>query len=225
MTFSISARCADTGMLGIAVTSSSICVAARCGVWVRAGAGVVATQNITDPRLGSIGLHLLAEGYCARTVIKELVAAGAYPEVRQLAVVDSDGLTAHHSGSGTLGAHRVVEGKGCVAAGNILASDKVPEAMVEAFTGGAGEHLAERLVRGLEAGLAAGGEEGDVRSAGVYVVASHVFPIVDLRVDWHDAPIAELRRVWELYRPQMADYLTRALEPTAAPSYGVPGDP
>lgn len=224
MTFSISARCPRTNMFGIAVTSSSICVAARCGVWARAGAGVIATQNITDPRLGTIGLDLLARGYSAQAAIDQMVASNAHPEFRQLAAVDQDGRTAHFSGSGTLGANRVVEGDGCVAAGNILSSKEVPAMMVEAFGAAPDGHLAERLVQGLEAGLAAGGEEGDVRSAGVYVVHRHAFPIVDARVDWHDAPIAELRRVWELYEKEMDAYVIRAIDPAQAPRYGVPGD-
>ena len=224
MTFSISARCSRTGMFGIAVSSSSICVAARCGVWARAGAGVVATQNVTDPRLGAIGLELLARGYSAQAAIDQMVASNAYPAFRQLATVDQDGHTAHYSGSKTLGTHRVVEGGGCVAAGNILASDDVPAMMVEAFEASPGAHLAERLVQGLEAGLAAGGEQGEVRSAGVTVVERHAFAIVDLRVDWHDTPIAALRRLWTLYEPQMSDYLMRAIDPTQAPTYGVPGD-
>ena len=176
MTFSISARCARSGAFGIAVSSSSICVAARCGVWARAGAGVVATQNVTDPALGALGLN------------------------------------------------RVAEGSGCVAAGNILATEAVPAKMVAAFEASSDHHLAECLLRGLEAGLEAGGEQGEVRSAGLYVVGSHVFPLVDLRVDWHDAPIAELRGLWRLYEPQMEAYLGRALDPERAPSYGVPGD-
>ena len=211
-------------MFGIAVSSSSICVASRCGVWARAGAGVVATQNVTDPRLGAIGLDLLAKGDGAQSVITRMVAAGDYPEYRQLAVVDQKGGTAHYAGANTLGLNRVVEGGGCVAAGNILASDNVPAMMVEAFEASPEAHLAERLLMGLEAGLAAGGEEGEVRSAGLYVVASHVFPLVDLRVDWHDQPIDELRRLWRLFEPEMEAYLTRALDPTKAPSYGVPGD-
>ena len=64
-----------------------------------------------------------------------------------------------------------------------------------------------------------------MRSAGIYVVDRQVWPICDLRVDWHDAPIAEIRRVWEVFEPQMADYVTRAIDPTQAPSYGVAGDP
>lgn len=224
MTFSLSARCARSGAFGIAVSSSSICVAARCGVWARAGAGVVATQNVTDPALGALGLDLLARGMAAQSAIEEMVASNAYPEYRQLAAVDRDGGTAHYSGAKTLGLNRVAEGSGCVAAGNILAAEAVPAKMVAAFQASSDHHLAERLLSGLEAGLEAGGEQGDVRSAGLYVVGNHVFPLVDLRVDWHDAPIAELRGLWRLYEPQMEAYLTRALDPERAPSYGVPGD-
>jgi len=225
MTFSITARCMRTGMFGIAVSSSSPCVAARCGVWARAGVGAVATQNVTDPRLGHLGLDLLARGYGAKAVIDDLVRAGAYPEYRQLAVVDVQGHTAHHSGARTLGTHRVVAAPGAIAAGNLLATPKVPQAMIDAFAAAPDDHLAERLLASLEAGLAAGGEEGDVRSAGLYVVDRQVFPLADLRVDWHDRPIAELRRVWAVYEPQMIDYRNRALDPGQAPSYGVAGDP
>lgn len=223
MTFSLVARCPRTGMFGVAVTSSSVCVASRCS-WARAGVGAIATQNVTDPRLGYLGLSLLAQGHGAKAVLEMLVKAGPYPEYRQLAIVDGDGRSAHCSGAETLGVHAVVEGEGCVAAGNLLATQGVPRAMVEGFMRGPKEHLAERLLRALEAGLEAGGEIGDVRSAGLYVVDRYVWPMVDLRVDWHDEPIAELRRLWDTYRPQMEDYLTRALNPPAAPSYGVPGD-
>src|SRR5262249_52419019 len=101
MTFSLIARCGRTGMFGIVVSSSSPCVAARCGVWVRAGIGAVATQNITDPRLGHLGLALLEQGFGAASVLARLVEAGAYPAFRQLLVIDQDGRTAHHSGAKT----------------------------------------------------------------------------------------------------------------------------
>ena len=98
--------------------------------------------------------------------------------------------------------------------------------MTAAFADNAGEHLAERLLRSLEAGLAAGGEEGPVRSAALLVYHEQSFPLVSLRCDWDDHdPIRVLRRLWTDYRPQMAAYLARAIDPTAAPSYGVPGDP
>jgi uncharacterized Ntn-hydrolase superfamily protein len=154
-----------------------------------------------------------------------MIEGGAYPEYRQLTVVDQDGRTAHHSGAKTLGRHAAAEGAGCVAAGNLLADPRVPGAMVNAYAADGSAHLAERLMRALEAGLAAGGEDSPVRSAGLYVVDRQVWPICDLRVDWHDDPIAELRQVWAVYRPQMADYLMRAIDPTQAPSYGVAGDP
>ena len=96
--------------------------------------------------------------------------------------------------------------------------------MLAAFAESAGEHLVERLVQALEAGLSAGGEEGPVRSAGLVVCDRVEWPIADLRVDWHDEPVPALRAVWEVWRPQMDDYVTRALDPSAAPSYGVPGD-
>ncbi|MDX1432535.1 MAG: DUF1028 domain-containing protein [Gammaproteobacteria bacterium] len=224
MTFSITARCERTGMVGVAVSSSSVCVASRCA-WARAGAGAVASQNVTDPALGQLGLELLARGYAAPAVIDMLVHAGSFPDYRQLAVVDAAGGTAHHSGAKTLGRHAVAEGAGCVAAGNILADQRVPAEMVAAFAAAPSAHLAERLVGALEAGLAAGGEEGDVRSAGVLIAASASWPVVDLRVDWDERPIARLRALWEVYAPQLDDYVTRALDPASAPAYGVPGDP
>ncbi len=223
MTFSITARCPRTGMFGIAITTSSICVASRC-VWARANVGAIATQNITDPRIGSLGLDLMARGFGARAALDQALTAGPYPEYRQVVVIDALGAVAHHSGAKTLGTNNVAVGADCAAAGNLLRSKAVPEAMVAGFGHEPDEHLAERLLQGLEAGLNAGGEVGPVRSAGLYVVDRHPWPICDLRVDWHDAPVAELRRIWGMYRPQMPEYLTRALNPAAAPSYGVLGE-
>jgi uncharacterized Ntn-hydrolase superfamily protein len=224
MTFSLAGRCAETLRIGIVVTSSSPCVASRCA-WARAGAGAVGTQNITDPRLGTLGLDLLQAGHGAAAVRDRLVAAGAFPEYRQLTVIDFDGHTAHHSGERTLGRHAVAEGRDCVAAGNLLASTDVPAAMVRAFEATPGQHLADRLLAAVEAGAAAGGEEGPVRSVGLMVVDRWSWPIVDLRVDWHDAPLEALRQLWDVYRPQMNAYIQRAIDPRDAPSYGVPGDP
>ena len=224
MTFSLLGRCARSGHLGVAVTSSSPCVASRCA-WARAGAGAVASQNVTDPALGDLGLELLARGFGAARVRDLLVQAGDYPDYRQIAVLDTRGASAHHSGARTLGVHATASGDNCVAAGNLLASERVPLAMCETFASDPGAHLVERLLAALEAGEQAGGEEGPVRSAGLKMVDSLVWPTVDLRVDWHDEALAELRRVWEVYAPQAADYRQRALDPTAAPSYGVPGDP
>ena len=225
MTFSITGRCARSGMFGIAVTSSSMAVAARCA-FARAGVGAVATQNITDPRLGPRGLDLMAEGRNASEVLAQLLAEHDFRDYRQLALVDASGGSAVHSGTKTLGCYNTARDSDGVAAGNLLADEAVPDAMLAAFQGAAEQHLAERLLAALEAGLAAGGEEGPVRSAGLLVVDREAWPLVDLRVDWSEAdPIAALAAIWRDWQLQMDDYVTRALDPASAPAYGVPGDP
>ena len=141
-----------------------------------------------------------------------------------MAVVDAQGRTAVFSGSQALGTHNALAGEQCVAAGNLLANTAVIEAMVAAFEYSEG-CLAARLLSALQAGQAAGGEAGSVHSAALSVVDDLTWPIVDLRVDWAEHnPIDELGNLWRAYQPQLQDYLTRALDPTLAPSYGVPGD-
>jgi len=211
-------------MVGCVVSSSSQAVGARC-LHVRVGVGAAASQNITDPRLGPRLLDLLAGGSSPREAIDEVVAEEPNVEYRQLTALDLDGRTAAFSGSNTLGRHAIAEGDGAVAAGNLLADTGAVEAMVEAFERSAGDHLGERLMTALAAGQAAGGEEGAVRAAGLLVAGEVAWPIVDLRVDWHDDPIAELAALWRLWKPQMSSYVTRALDPGAAPSFGVPGNP
>ena len=222
MTLSLAARCAQSGRFGIAVTSSSPAVAARCA-HVRAGVGAAASQNITDPALGQRLLDLLASGLPAPEAIAQLVANTPHAAFRQLTCVDAAGRVASHSGARTLGRHAAAEGTGCVAAGNLLADEGVPEAMVDAFEEAEGD-LGDRLVEALVGGLAAGGEEGPVRSAGLLIAGAVSWPVADLRVDWHGEPVHELAGLWRVWKPQLDDYVTRALDPTQAPSYGVPGD-
>ena len=225
MTFSIAGRCSRTGMLGVAITTSSIAVSARCP-WVRAGVGAVSTQNVTDPRLGPQGLDLLEQGLSAPEAMAKLIADAPNKDFRQVVMVDRAGRTAHWTGANALGTRGVFEGKDCVSGGNLLKHAGVPQAIVEGFEKNSEAALPDRLIAALEAGLASGGEMGPVHSAGVIVVHEQIWPLVDLRVDWaDDNPIAGLRKLWEAYRPQMQDYVTRALNPSAAPSYGVPGDP
>ena len=224
MTFSITARCARSGEFGIAVSSSSPAVAARCA-HARAGAGAVATQNITDPTLGPKGLDLMARGLSATEALAKLRAEATHVEFRQLALVDLAGGTAAFSGARTLGLHRTAEGAGVVAAGNLLASPDVPARMVAAFLAAPDLPLGERLVLAMQAGVAAGGEEGPVHSAGLLVVRDVAWPVADLRVDWDETdPIGRLSDLWSLWAPQMDAYVTRALDPASAPAYGVPGD-
>ena len=223
MTFSIAARCVDTGMFGIAVSSSSPAVAARCA-HARAGVGAFGTQNITDPRLGPAGLDLMAKGASAEQAIAALKQSAPHIAFRQLIAVDANGGTAAHSGDHTLGTHATAQTLNVVAAGNLLKDEEIPAKMVAAFQRAQG-HFGDRLLTAMEAAIAAGGEEGPVHSAGMLIVRDVPWPIADLRVDWADGdPIAELRRLWGIYQPQMEAYVTRALNPTAAPSFGVPGD-
>lgn len=224
MTFSIAGRCARSGMFAIAVSSSSPAVAARCA-HARGTVGAVATQNVTDPSLGPKGLAHLANGLSAAEALSALKRNAAHLEFRQLALIDKEGRTATFSGAKTLGTHMTAEGKDCVAAGNLLKHTGVPAAMVKVFEAGEGGHLAERILAAMQAALQAGGEEGPVKSAGLLLVDKVSWPIADLRVDWHDDPIGELVRLWQLWKPQMGAYLQRAVDPTKAPSYGVPGDP
>ncbi|MCK6449298.1 MAG: DUF1028 domain-containing protein [Alphaproteobacteria bacterium] len=218
MTFSLVARCARTGMTGVALSSSAVVVASRCA-WAAPGVGAVATLHITDPRLGSLGLELLGRGYGAPTVRDALVAtAGAEAPWRQLAVVDRTGRTACFTGARCGPVSATAEGRDCASGCNVVANEGVPRAMVAAFEASAPAlHLAERLLRALEAGLAAGGEHMEERAAGLKVVDREVWPLVDLRVDWHERPVAELRRIWTGYEPHMASYVARALDPDRAP--------
>jgi uncharacterized Ntn-hydrolase superfamily protein len=223
MTFSLVARCAETGMFGVAVSSSSPAVAARC-TYVRAGVGAVASQNITDPTLGTRGLDLMALGASAPETVAVLKATGGFIEYRQVLVVDAAGRTAIHSGGNVLGTWAQASALNVASGGNLLADRGVPQAIVDGFRASTG-HIGDRLIAAMRAGVAAGGEEGPVHSAGMLLVDKVSWPVADLRVDWsEDCPIEALASLWNIYKPQLDAYVARALDPTAAPSYGVPGD-
>ena len=223
MTFSLVARCAQTGQLGMVISSSSPAVAARCA-HVRAGVGVVASQNVTDPALGPLVLDALEQGLPAAQALDAVRNGRAHIDYRQLLVVDRRGGTAIHSGRQVLGIWGEATGRDCAAGGNLLANGEVPAAMIAAFEAASG-HLGDRLIAALRAGLTEGGEAGPVHSAGLKIADRLSWPLVDLRCDWTEAcPIETLATAWEIYKPQMAAYVQRAEDPTQAPSYGVPGD-
>jgi uncharacterized Ntn-hydrolase superfamily protein len=240
-------------MFGVAIASSSPAVAARCA-HARRGAGAVATQNITDPSLGPQILDGLDRGASARVALEDALHSTPFAAYRQLIVVGREGPPVVHSGTKALGVVGSAVGVNAAAAGNLLARADVPAVMVAAFEseGGASDvgaiasfdaasgrsspgalmpfeaeraHFAARLLRALRAGVEAGGEAGPIHSAGLLVVRDVSWPIVDLRVDWaDDNPVATLAALWERYEPQVEDYVRRALDPAAAPSFGVPGD-
>ncbi len=223
MTFSIVARCARTCMFGVAVSSSSPAVAARCA-YAQAGVGAVASQNVTDPTLGTRGLELMARGASAAETIAILRRTGSYIDYRQVLAVDASGLSAIHSGPKALGIWSQARADNVACGGNLLAHDGVPQAMVDAFIASEG-HLGDRIIGAMRAALKAGGEAGPVHSAGMKLVRDVAWPVADLRCDWtDDCPVEQLAAIWELYKPQLDAYVTRAINPTEAPSYGVPGD-
>jgi len=223
MTISIAARCERTGAFGVAISSSSPAVGSRCPN-VRAGVGAVSSQNITDPRLGPALLDALEGGLSAQDALDSISAVATHPEFRQLTVVDATGAAAVFSGAKSLGINAEVTANNVAAAGNMLANDGVIHAMVNSFTSNADKELADRLIGALEAGVAAGGEAGPVHSAAVLVATQVAWPTTNLRVDWDENPIVKLREIYKVWAPQADDYVTRALNPNSAPSYGVPGD-
>ncbi|HVG46743.1 MAG TPA: DUF1028 domain-containing protein [Rubellimicrobium sp.] len=225
MTFSLVARCSRTGMFGMVISSSSPAVAARCS-HARAGVGVVASQNVTDPRLGPRALDLMERGASAEEAVAILRRSGGEAmDWRQVLAVDAQGAAAIHSGRNVLGTWGEARGEGAAAGGNLLAQPGVPQAMLDAFQAAEG-HLGDRLLQALLAGRDAGGEAGPVHSAGLLLVHEQSWPLAELRIDWTaDDPIAAVAAAWAAYKPQMGAYVQRALDPGAAPSYGVPGDP
>ncbi len=216
MTYSVVARCDRTGQLGVATATSDVAVGARVP-WLRTGVGAVVPPHRPDPRLGPRLLDLMAGGATAAEAVDGVRHSSVHADWRQLAAIGT-----HGPGIAWTGAYvdpvgvSVVTAPDHVVAGNILVGDIVGRAASAAFDSSAGLELGERLVRALEAGLAAGGEPEPLRSACLRVHGSEQFPLVDLRVDEHPDPLRELRRLWELYGPAAGEYVSRAIDPDAA---------
>ena len=223
MTLSIAAWDEHTGQLAAAISSSSISVSSRCLHW-RPGVGIALSQNITDPRLGQRMLSLLADGVTVNDSIAATVQSTPWSAYRQLALIDQSGNTGLFTGNAVLGCYSSAQGRHCVAAGNLLDNESVPAAMVASFEQSSGS-FGLRVLNALKAGVDAGGEAGPLQSAGLLIGGEVSWPLVELRIDWDDDPISKMFTGWSVYEPQINDYVTRALEPGEAPSYGVPGDP
>lgn len=219
MTYALAGFCSKTGELGACVATADIAVGARVP-FVEAGVGAVLTQHRTDPRLGPRGLRLLRAGHGAERALDALVASTELARWRQLAVVDATGATAAFSGSEVVTTMAERHGPECVAIGNVLVRPEVCDAMVDTFVHTAGEQLAERLMRALEAGRDAGGEQSPARSSALMVARDAEMHLVDLRVDEADDPVAALRALWNRYAPWVEEFRRRALDPDAAE--GVP---
>ncbi|MBI0293401.1 DUF1028 domain-containing protein [Streptomyces sp. PRKS01-29] len=223
MTFSLVVR--DGERFGIVASSSSPAVAARVA-HLRSGVGAAASQNVTDPTLGTRLLEELADHGDAERALAGVTGAARNARsiaYRQLTVVGRSGPGFAYSGSHTLGTYASATAEGAVAAGNMLCGEHIPGVLLDAYAAAPGE-LEERLVIALKAAVAAGGEEGPVHSAGLAVVADVDWRVTDLRVDWADDPVDRLAELLAVWLPQRDDYVRRGLDPASAPSYGVPGD-
>jgi uncharacterized Ntn-hydrolase superfamily protein len=204
MTYSIVAWDPEASQWGVAVQSKFLAVGSVVS-WAEAGVGALATQAYANPQYGPNGLALLREGLSAADTVERLVAADDGREERQLGIVDREGGSAAYTGSKChdWAGHRT--GEGYAAQGNILVSGETVDALAETFEAGAGQSLARRLIDCLTAAQVAGGDKRGQESAALLVVqdgagyAGLTDVLVDLRVDDHERPIEELRRLSTLH--------------------------
>lgn len=204
-------------MFGVAISTGEMAVGSRC-IHVAPGVGAIISQASSNPRLGHLGLNLLRQGWSAPRVVEELAATDAFVERRQLGCVDQTGRTAARTGSGNREYRGHHTGPNVVVATNAVVGPGVSDSMFETFGKTRDLPLWERLLSALEAGKRAGGEPNGEKSAGIYVVDREPFPIVDLRVDLHPEPVAELRRLADDYFPLIAYYRQRPLDPNMPPA-------
>ena len=195
MTWSILARDAQ-GLLGVAIASRFLAVGALC-VHTRRGAGALSTQALMNPLYGGRGLDLLAEGRSAAEVVAALTDADAGRDQRQLHVVPCAGAAAAYTGARCVDWCGDATGADFSVAGNMLAGPQVIEATVQAFRAAEGRPLAERLLAALAAGEAAGGDRRGKQAAALRIHGDEDYPLLDLRVDDHAEPVAELQRLHE----------------------------
>jgi uncharacterized Ntn-hydrolase superfamily protein len=205
MTYSIVARDEKTGEMGVAVQSHFFSVGSVV-TWARAGVGAVATQAMVDVKYGPLGLELMSGGKSAEEALTALLRADSNSDSRQVAMVDSKGRVAAHTGRKCLPHAGHVTGRGYTCQGNIMRNERVWGAMKKAFEKNHALPLAERMVSALEAAEEAGGDIRGKQSSAILVVSSEPKPnywegkLVDLRVEDHPAPVPELRRLLRYQR-------------------------
>jgi uncharacterized Ntn-hydrolase superfamily protein len=205
-TFSISARCARTGMLGVAVSTAVPAVGGICP-FVEAGIGAVSTQSWVNPYLGIDGLALLREGRSASETLESIIAKDPGRDVRQVGIVDAQGRSAAWSGKNCTQWFGHRNGPDYAVQGNMLAGGETIEAMEQSFLETSGLDLPERLVRVLEEGQKAGGDKRGRQSAAVLIHRTESYPYLSLRVDEHAIPVAELRRILGIARLQLLPFV------------------
>jgi uncharacterized Ntn-hydrolase superfamily protein len=205
MTWSIIARDDITGEIGIAVATKFFAVGARVP-FIEVGAGALATQALINPLYGRAGLTLLRQGMPAADVLRHLIEADAGNAYRQLHIMDVAGSFAAHTGSACVEwcGHRI--GDKFSVAGNMLAGPQVIEATAQAFAGNEGAPFARRLISALKAGEAAGGDKRGKQSAALLIYSTEEYADLDLRVDDHPDPLAELERLEKVSRERWVHF-------------------
>ena len=205
-TFSIVARCPDSGRLGCAVSTAVPAVGGLCP-YGRAGIGMVSTQSWVNPYLASAALNRMAQGRSAQQALDEVLQQDPEKHLRQLGVVDAQGGSAVWTGAQCTGWAGHFFGSGWAIQGNMLTGPIVLEAMVKSFQNSAGQELSERLMLALEAAQAQGGDKRGKQSAALIVYDREDYPWLDARVDEHAQPVAELRRVLTIARLQLLPFV------------------
>ena len=221
MSYSIIARCPRTGQFGIGIASYSIAIGMLCDGAARANTGVTLTLGSPHPRNNYLAINLLAQGRAAGQVLTELIANDPDNEYRQIALVDRENSAVAHTGASVRkwAGHRI--GAGYVAFGDMLAGQRVIDAVAAGFEAAPDAGLDEQLLAALEAGRDAGGMAGGKgrlpeRSAAMIVWGNRTYNEVDLRVDMHDHAVDDLRRIYVDYKPSIAYYEERARSPRNA---------
>jgi uncharacterized Ntn-hydrolase superfamily protein len=206
MTWSIVAR-DRSGAFGVAIASRFFAVGALCP-HVRSGVGAIATQALVNPLYGARALELMAQGVAAAEVVHALIAADEGRDHRQLHMIDAVGRIAAHTGSACIDWCGHLAGEGYSVAGNMLAGPQVIRDTAAAYEAGTELAFAERLIAALAAGDAAGGDKRGKQAAALLIHGAEDYPLLSLRVDDHDNPLAELRRLLdkslERYQPFVA---------------------
>ncbi len=211
MTWSIVAR-DDSGALGVAIATKFFAVGALCP-HARSAVGALSTQALVNPLYGRRGLDLLADGIAPDEVVKSLTARDGGRDHRQLHLIDRLGRVAAHTGSACIDWCGHLAGDGFSVAGNMLAGSRVIEDTAAAYRAARGMPFAEKLLHALEAGEAAGGDKRGKQAAALLIVTTEDYPALDLRVDDHAEPLAELRRLYdkslERFQPFLACMASR----------------
>jgi uncharacterized Ntn-hydrolase superfamily protein len=219
MTYSIVARCPRTGQYGVGVATYSPMAGAAVPLVV-SGRCAVAYQAATSPLHRDLAGQLLATGASAAGVIADLAAKDPYWQSRQVTIVDMFSGVAGFTGANAPEhcGHKL--GNGFAVAGNVLTETCLEDTWREfSATQDSDLPLAERLVRALEAGARSNGQPEGLTSAALLVRGTEPAPLVDLRVDVHDTPVKELRRIWEFVRPLVGFYLQRKVNPVGLPRW------